>query len=77
MPIDHRRFCENYKNKQDRDIGIGIGIELLKRYSLRGVEISQSEIAAFCGISPQAVEQIERKALKKLRKYHMHTLKEL
>ena len=53
------------KRKNGSDIDLGLAI--LSCISNQGERRSQSEIAAFCGCSRQRIEQIEAKALRKLR----------
>jgi DNA-directed RNA polymerase sigma subunit (sigma70/sigma32) len=46
---------------------IDLGLALMQRHAAPGVRYSHAEIAAWCGCHRSAIEQIERKALRKVR----------
>lgn len=51
-------------NRSDR---LDAGLNLLHATTPRGVSLSARQIAEACGVSRQAIEQIEQKAMRKLR----------
>lgn len=53
----------NGKAKSER---IALGLELMSMSAKRGVEYTPTEIAAWCGCSDSAIQDIERTALRKL-----------
>lgn len=59
-----RKVNNNSLRSQDRLTARILRAELPER----GVELTQYEVAAACGCSRQRIQQIERRALKKLRK---------
>jgi hypothetical protein len=54
---------------------IALGLELLAMRSIRGVNYTHEEIAAWCGCTPMAVSQWEKKALENARKIAAKLLK--
>jgi DNA-directed RNA polymerase sigma subunit (sigma70/sigma32) len=58
------------KRKQPTELqdgSIDAGLHLLAALTPRGVERTQAEIAFVCGCSMQNIQQIERRALRKIR----------
>lgn len=51
-----------------RQARIALGLAVAEWHAQPGVPMSQDELAAFCGCTQQAIYQIERNALKKLRR---------
>ena len=57
---------------------IALGLTLLHRRCIYGVPQSQADIAAWAGVTRQRIEQIENRALRKLRfRWNKETLEEL
>ncbi len=46
---------------------IDLGLEISRRHCKFGVPKTAAEIAAYCGISRQRIDQIEKRALRKIR----------
>jgi hypothetical protein len=79
-----KRTYSGYHKTSDRSIRacgpeksqrINLGIDIAKACGVRG-PLTQQEIAVWCGCTPQAIEYIERRALKKLRRLVPHELLE-
>lgn len=51
----------------EKSLRIDLGLELLYIRRLRGVELTQDDIAAWCGCTDGSIFLIEQRALKKLR----------
>ncbi len=56
------------RGKRSADCNIDLGLEISACSLKFGETRTQVEIAAFCGCTPQAIDLIEKKALRKLRK---------
>lgn len=54
---------------KEKDRRIMLGLALLERHAHFGQPISESEIAAWCGCTDQAINNTIRKALSKLSKH--------
>lgn len=50
-----------------KDSRIDLGLEVIEALRPAGVKLSHAAIAAVCGCSWQAIQQIEQRALKKMR----------
>ena len=82
MTIPFRRHADPAKGIMSRDsicpdtprtgaakmARIDLGLALMRCYSVPGTAYTQSEIAAWCGCSSEAIRQIEDRAIRKLRR---------
>lgn len=51
----------------EKSDGINLGLSLLSLVAIPGVPLTAEDIAAWCECSTQAIQRIERKALRKVR----------
>lgn len=65
-----RRYCRDTGRQMGRtakDAHVDLGLALLSLVAIPNVPLTYYDIAAWCDCSPQAIQNIERDALKKLR----------
>lgn len=74
-PAKTNRFAP--KSEEDWNLGLAILEELVRLNGMQGEQISRECIAEVVGCSPQAVENIEKRVMKKLRRLTSHLRPEL
>jgi hypothetical protein len=70
-PVEIQRIREDAIREAiglDKSARINLGIDLLHALRKPGARFTREEIAAWCDCSEEAIENIERKALEKLRR---------
>jgi hypothetical protein len=61
------RWTVEHLPQAEKRVRIDLGLDLLARQCRLGVSLSYEQIAAWCGCSSSRIQQIEKKALRKIR----------